>query len=332
MSENTKNDRTKFLVFSLVLALVLIAVALISVRALFQGQAPATVQSLMSALNIPATVSVDDEMREAVQESFQNEFSALYGVDLTQEETAHFAKLLQDCTDEFEMEPFLRDALKRECIRRRLSEETMLRQLMGIRDSIEQERIRTEWTAVGQTAVLRSEAFLRAMEPVYREFYEWWTLRHPEYEGIAAGIAFTVDHEVLMEQIAVSLRRELLVRTAQELLTHLETDLRKRGKVISEAKQRQAFAAFLRLSRERYTEEMMRKMADAIVKEAELTDEEILHCLLLKDRTISEERLTTIQDVQVRYLTPSSLNPISPETVSSVQKELQSITGVEYMQ
>ena len=47
---------------------------------------------------------------------------------------------------------------------------------------------------------------------------------------------------------------------------------------------------------------------------------------------LSEERLTTIQDVQVRYLTPSSLNPVSPETVSSVQKELQSITGVEYAQ
>ena len=76
----------------------------------------------------------------------------------------------------------------------------------------------------------------------------------------------------------------------------------------------------------------MRKMADAIVKEAELTDEEVLHCLLLKDRMLSEERLTTIQNVQVRYLTPSSLNPVSPETVSSVQKELQSITGVEYAQ
>lgn len=332
MSENEKNDRTKLLVFSLALALVLIAVALIAARALFQGQEPATVQSLMSELNIPATVSVDDEMREAVQESFQNEFSALYGVDLTQEETAYFANLLQECRTEFEIEPFLRDVIGKECARRRLSEEAMIRQITGIRDSAEREKIRAEWTAAGQSAMLRSEDFIRAMEPVYRKFYEWWTPRHPEYEGLAVGVAITDDHEALMEQIAVSLRRELLVRMAQELLVHLETDLRKRGKVISEAKQRQAFAAFLRLSRERYTEELMRKMADAIVKEAELTDEEVLHCLLLKDRMLSEERLTTIQDVQVRYLTPSSLNPVSPETVSSVQKELQSITGVEYAQ
>ena len=179
MSENEKNDRTKFRVFSLALALVLIAVALIAARALFQGQEPATVQSLMSELNIPATVSVDDEMREAVQESFQNEFSALYGVDLTQEETAYFANLLQECRTEFEIEPFLRDVIGKECARRRLSEEAMIRQITGIRDPAEREKIRAEWTAAGQSAMLRSEDFIRAMEPVYRKFYEWWTPRHP---------------------------------------------------------------------------------------------------------------------------------------------------------
>jgi hypothetical protein len=332
MSENPNNDRTKLLAFSLALALVLIAVVLIAVRAMIHREPPPTVQTLMAALNVPASVSVDDGMREAVQESFQNEFSALYGIELTPEETAYFANLLKECKAKFETEPFLHDALKKECARRRLSEEAMIQQLMGIRDPAERERIRAEWTAVGQTAALRSEEFIRAMEPVYRKFYGWWTPRHPEYEGLAAGVAITDDHDALMEQIAVSLRRELLVRTAQDLLVHLETDLRKRGKVISEAKQRQAFTAFLHLSRERYTEELMRKMADAVVKDAELTDEEILHCLLLKDRKLSEERLTTIQDVQVRYLTPSMLNPISPETVSAVQKELQAITGVEYAQ
>ena len=332
MSENPNNDRTKVSVFSLVLALVLIAVALIVVRALFHGNPPATVQTLMTALNVPATVSVDDEMREAVQESFQNEFSALYGIDLAPEETAYFGKLLNGCAAEFETEPFLRETIEKECARRRLSEEALIRPLMGIRDPAEQEKIRAEWIAAGQAAVLRSEDFLRAMEPVYREFYAWWMPRHPEYEGITGGIALTDDHKSLLDQITMSFRRELLVRTAQELLARFNTDLRKRGKVISEAKQRQAFAAFLRLSRERYTEDLMRDMAEAVIEEAELTDEEILHCLLLKDRKLSDERLTTIQDVQVRYLTPSTLNPIPEETVSAVQKELQAISGVEYGQ
>ena len=330
MSENEKNDRTKLSVFSIVLALVVLAVVLIAVRAMILREPPPTVQTLMAALNVPASVSVDDGLREAVQESFQNEFSVLYGIDLTKDEAAYFSNLLKENKAEFETEPFLHDLLRSECIRRTLSEETMIRQLIGIRDPAEQEKIRAEWTAAGQAAVLKSEEFIRAMEPVYRKFYGWWTPRHPEYEDVACGVTLTDDHESLMDQIAVSLRRELLVRTAQQLLTRLETDLRKRGKVISEAKQKQAFAAFLRLSRERYTEELMREMAEAIVRETELTDDEILHCLLMKDRTLSEERLATIQDVQVRYLTPSELNPISAETVSSVRKELQAITGIEY--
>ena len=332
MSENLKNDRTKRSVFSLVLALVVIAVVLISVRAFLHRDPPATVQSLMASLNVPASLSVDDGMREAVLDSFQNEFSELYGIDLTQDETAYFSNLLQTCTAEFEMEPFLRETLVKECYRRRLSEGAMVRQLMEVRDPVERENIRTEWIAAGQIVILKSEDFIRSMEPVYRQFYEWWTPRHPEYEGVAAGITVTDDHGALMEQIAVSLRRELLVRTAQQLLTKFETDLRKRGKVISEAKQQQAFALFLRLAREHYTEELMQEMADAIVKETGLTDGEILHCLLLRDKTLSDERLSKIQDVQVRYLTPLSPDRIPKETISAIQKELQAITGVEYAQ
>ena len=332
MSENQNNDRAKLSVFSLVLALVVIAIVAIAVRAFLRPAPPATVQSLMIALNVPATVSVSDGMREAVQESFQNEFSALYGVDLTPDESTYFSKLLQDCTAEFDIEPFLRETIEKECARRRLSEEAMVRQLMGIRDLDEQEKIRAEWTAAGQAAVLKSEDFIRTMEPVYRKFYEWWTPRHPEYEGVTSGITFTDEHEALVDQIAVSLRREIIVRTAQQLLTRLETDLRKRGKVISEAKLKQAFALFVRLSRERYTAEAIRNMANAIVKEAELSDEEILHCLLLKDSTLSEERLSTIQEVQLRYLTARTLDGVPAETVAEIQKELQAITGVEYAQ
>ncbi len=330
MSENQNIDRTKLSVFSLVLALVAIAVVLIAVRAFLRPSAPATVQSLMLELNVPAKVSVNEGMRDAVQESFQNEFSALYGIDLTPEESAYFSTLLQDCTAEFDTEPFLRIMLRQECSRRRLTEEAMVRQLMGIRDPAEQEKIRAELTAAGQAAVLDSKDFIRTMEPVYRNFYEWWTPRHPEYEGLASGIEITDDHEALVDQIAVSIRREIVVHTAQKLATRLETDLRKRGKVISEAKQKQAFALFVRLSRERYTAEAMRSMAETIVKDAELTDAEILHCLLLRDRTLSEERLSTIREVQLRCLTARTLDGVSAETVSAIQKELQAITGIEY--
>ena len=332
MSENQNNDRTKLSVFSLVLAQVVIAVVVIAVRAFLRPAPPATVQTLMTALDVPAKVSVNGGMREAVQESFQNEFSALYGIDLTPDEAAYFSTLIQDCTAEFDTEPFLRKTIEQECARRRLSEEAMVRQLMGIRDPAEQEKIRAEWNAAGQAAVLRSEDFIRTMEPIYLKFYEWWTPRHPEYEGVACGITLTDDHEALIDQIAVSLRREVIVRTAQQLSARFETDLRKRGKAISDAKRKQAFALFVRLAKERYTAEAMRSMADAIIKETELTDEEVLHCLLLKDRTLSEERLSTIQDVQVRYLTARSLDGVPAETVSAIQKELRAITGVEYAQ
>ena len=332
MSENQNNDRTKLSVFSLVLALVAIAVVVIAVRAFLRPAPPATVQTLMTALDVPVKVSVNDGMREAVQESFQNEFSALYGIDLTQDEAAYFSTLIQDCTAEFDTEPFLRKTIEQECNRRRLSEEAMVRQLMGIRDPAEQEKIRAEWNAAGQAAVLKSEDFIRTMEPIYLKFYEWWTPRHPEYEGVACGITLTDDHEALIDQIAVSLRREVIVRTAQQLSARFETDLRKRGKAISDAKLKQAFALFVRLAKERYTAEAMRSMAEAIIKETELSDEEILHCLILKDRKLSEERLSTIQDVQVRYLTARSLDGVPAETVSAIQKELQTITGVNYAQ
>ena len=332
MSENQNNDRTKLSVFSMVLALVVIAVVAIAVRALVHREPPPTVRTLMDELNVPAKLSVDDGLREVVQESFQNEFSAQYGIDLTKEESAYFSDLLKECTAEFDTEPFLRVTLRMECVRRSLSEEAMIRQLMGIRDPDERENIRAEWTAAGQAIILGSKEFIRAMEPIYRKFYEWWTPRHPEYEGIACGITLTDDHEVLMEQIAISLRRELTVRTAQELSEHMEADLRQHGKVLSDAKKRQAFAVFLRIGKARYTAERARKIVDAVVKEAELTDDEIFHCLILKDRKLSEDRLATIQDVQMRYLTTSTLDGIPPETISEIQKELQAITGLESVQ
>ena len=329
--KNTKKIRMKLIVFTLVLSLIVIAVIQLSIRAFFHPSPPPTVEFMMAELEIPAVVPAE-KLQEAVQENFLTAFGGVYGIDPEPAETAYFTKLLKAHPIEMEQAEYLREAILKECMKRRIPEETLIRQIIGIPDPAEKAKIRREWTAAGLTAVLESEKFLRAMEPVYDEFYAWWTKRHPEFEGIAAGIVFTDNHEALMDQVAVSLRREILVRTAQEMGLKFEADLRNRGKVISAAKQRQAFALFLRLARERYPEEQIRKMADAIVKETGLTDDEVLHCLLLKNRPMSEERLSKIQDIQVRYLTPTALNEIPPELVVEVQKGLEDLSGVKYGQ
>ena len=278
---NAKNVKAKLFVFNLVLAVVVIAVIQLSVRAFLHRNPPPTVASMMEALEIPA-VAPADKLQEAVQESFLAAFGGVYGIDPEPAETAYFTKLLKEHPVEIEQTEYLREAIRKECMKRRIPEETMIRQIVGIPDPAEKAKIRKEWTAAGLAAVLESEEFLRAMEPVYADFYAWWTKRHPEFEGLAVGITITEDHEALMEQLIVALRRETLVNMAQQMETILENDLRRRGKVLSDAKRKKTFVLFLRLCRERYTEELMRKMAAAIVKETELTDDEILHCLLLK--------------------------------------------------
>jgi len=329
MTANQKNDRTRLSVFSIVLALVLVAIVLISVRAIIHRDPPPTVASLMVELEIPAAVP-EDALQEQIQEIFLTRFGEIYGIDPDPAETAYFTKLLKENPVELRMEEYLSEAARKECSRRSIPVETLIRRVLKIRNQEEKAQIRKEWTAAGIAAVLESEDFIKAMEPVYGEFYAWWTGRHPEYEGIAAGIVITDDHEALLHQLAVSLRRELLVRMAQQLEVHLVTDLRKRGKAISEAKRKKAFAVFLRLSRERYTEDMMQRMAEAIVRETELTDDEIFHCLLLKNRPLSEDQLTKIQDIQERFITPRALDEIPAETISSIRKDLEEITGIEY--
>ena len=326
---DAKNIRAKLIVFELVLSAVVFAIIQLSVRAFLHPSPPPTVASMMAELEMPEIVPAD-KLQEAVQENFLAAFGGVYGIDPEPAETAYFTKLLKAHPVEMKQEPYLREAILKDCMKRRIPEETMIRQIIGIPDPAEKEKIRREWTAAGLAAVLESEDFLRAVEPVYAEFYAWWTKRHPEFEGIAAGITFTEDHEALIDQLAVSLRRETLVHTAQQMGARFEADLRNRGKVISAAKQKQAFALFLRLARERYPEDQMRRMADAIVKENELTDDEILHCLLLKNRPMSEARLSKIQDIQVRYLTPSALNEIPPELVEDVRKGLEELSGVKY--
>ena len=81
-----------------------------------------------------------------------------------------------------------------------------------------------------------------------------------------------------------------------------------------------------------YSNELVVVVFDNSKAKTELADDEIFHCLLLKDRKLSEERLLKIQDVQVRYLTPRTMEQIPSDAVSAIRKELQALTGVEYAQ
>ena len=309
--------------------LAVVVFALFAVPAIFRRNPPPTVASLMAALEIPEVVPAET-LRGAVRENFLRRFADVYGIDLEPAEVTYFSDLLKDNPVGMNQEEYLRKALQRECARRRIPQETMIRQIIGIRDPAERERIRLEWNAAGLASVLESADFLRVMEPVYDRFYAWWTQRPPEYEGLAVGIKVTDDHAVLVDQVAVSLRREAVVHMAQQLETRFVADLRKRGKVISEAKQKKAFALFIRLAGELCPEDMMRRMADAIVTETELTDDEILHCMLLNNRSMTEERLTAIHDIQTRYLESGIRKEVPAEVVSGIQKELEEISGVKY--
>ena len=325
----SKNNAKNVLVICVVAAVAGAVAARFLFPGTFRRNPPPTIASMMAALEIPEVVP-SETLRQAVQENFEGRFGAVYGIEPEPEETAYFANLLKENPVEMNQTEYLHEALLRECTRRRIPEETMIRQILGIRDSREQDKIRAEWNSAGLAAVLESEDFLRSMEPVYDKFYAWWTQRHPEYEGIAAGIRITDDHDALVRQVAISLRRETVIHMAQNLEDRFVTDLRRRGKVVSEAKQKKAFALFVRLGRELYPEDMMRRMADAIIEKTELTDDEILHCLLLKSRSLTEERLSTIQDTQVRYLAAGMSNDVSPEAVAEIRKELEAISGVQY--
>jgi len=326
---NTKNLKVKLFFFNLAVALAVIAFVQLAVRAMLHRSPPPTVAALMVELDIPSVVP-EETLRKSVYDHFVTKFSEIYGIGLEPAETAYFMKLLKENPIELDQEQYLREAILKECNRRNISEETLIRQLARIPSPDDKARIRREWSSAGLSAVLASSTFLQAMELVYGQFYDWWTQRHPEYDGIASGITITDDHQALMDQVAISLRRELLVRMAQQLSTRMENDLLKRGKGISDAKKKKAFAVFLRLSKERYPLDLMQRMAEAIATETELTDDEILHSLLLKDRSLSEDRISKIQDIQVRYLTPRELDEIPPETLASIRKELKEITGVEF--
>ncbi|MBR6240481.1 MAG: hypothetical protein IKQ82_03395 [Lentisphaeria bacterium] len=326
---NPKNLRAKILVVDLLAALVAIAVVQLAAGGLLKPEPPATVETLMTKMEPPASASVG-ELRDVVRDNFTGKFAALYGIDLEPVEEQQFEKLLAGVDGTFDFTPYLRLVMEGECIRRRIPESVFVRQVLLIRDPKEEEQMRSEWVAAARGALMQSNEFQTVMEPVYREFYDWWTARHPEYEGLTAPVSVGADHDGLLEQVAVSLRREILVQTAKQMQTTFVTDLRKRGVAISEAKLRKAFLLFLVLCKERYTQAAMLKTANAIVDGTGLTDDEILHCLILKNRPLTDERLAEIQDIQVRYLTPLTLEQVPEESVTAVRRGLSELTGINY--
>ena len=326
---NAKNPRAKILVVDVLAALVTIAVVQLAAGGLLKPEPPATVETLMAKMETPANASVE-EMRDVVRDNFTGQFAALYGIELEPEEEQQFGKLLAGAEGTFDFAPYLRLVIEGECIRRRIPENVFVRQVLLIHDPKEEEQMRSEWLTAARGALMQSNEFLTVMEPVYRDFYAYWTARHPEYEGLTAPLSVGADHDGLVEQVAVSLRREILVQTAKQMQTAFVTDLRKRGMAISEAKLQKAFLLFLVLCKERYTQAAMRKTANAIVDGTELTDDEILHCLILKNRPLTDERLAEIQDIQVRYLTPLTLEQIPEDSVAAVRRGLSELTGINY--
>jgi len=326
---NAKNRRAKIFVVDLLAALIAIAVAQLVAGKFLKPEPPATIETLMAKIEPPSTESVA-ELRDVVRDNFTAHFSGVYGIGLEPEEEKQFEKLLAGADGTFDLAPYLRLVIEGECMQRRIPENVFVQQVMLIRDPAEEAQMRTEWVAAARGALMDSTEFLTAMEPVYREFYAWWTARHPEYEGLTAPVEVGADHDGLLEQFAVSLRREILVQTAKQMQTAFVTDLRRRGMAISEAKLQKAFLLFLALCKERYTQAVLLKTANAIVEGTELTDNEILHCLILKDRPLKAERLATIQDIQVRYLTPLTLEQVPEDSLAAVRRGLSELSGINY--
>ena len=321
--------RGKIFVFDLVLTLVAFAAVQLAIHGFLRSEPPENVSTLMTAMGTPSEVTVRD-MEETICNDFRVRFGDLYGIELEQEEADRFAELVKATDHTFELRPFLMLVIRNECVRRKTPEKFFVHQSLMVQDPEEKERMKSEWITAAEELLMETAPYHAVMEPVFRDFYAWWTRRHPEYEGLTAPVSVEADHDGLVDQFAVSLRRSLLVRTAKQMENKFVEDLRKRGIVISEAKLRKAFLLFLDLSKERYTAEALRKTAAAIVDEVELTDKEILFCIILKTRPLTEERLMKIQEVQVRYLTPLTLNPIPEESVNAVRRELQELSGVAY--
>ena len=322
------NDRRKLIVFNLVLAIVVIAIIQIAVWAFLRTRPP-TVETMMSELNIPVDYP-QDELNEGILDELQNKFGTEYGVELDPEEKAYLSELLKKVLFHFDRVKYIRMLVQAKSKRDFTDETTVIRRILSSTDPGEREKDRIMWTLASRRELSQSDEFRESVKPVYNEFASWWKARHPEYEEMLEENSRMGSHEELMERYTKSLRSETVLFVAHQLEDHLETALRRQGTALSDAKRKKTFKIFLQLSREVYTKETMRKMAVAIIEETELSDEEILHCLLLKDRPLpnAEKNISVIQNVRDRYLKPDPFNEISQGTAERVKKELAEIIGL----
>jgi len=325
---DTKDNRRKLIVFNLVLAIVVIAIIQISVWAFLRSKPP-TVETMMTELKIPADFPAN-ELNEGIRDELLTRFSTEYGVELDPEETAYLMEQLTKVQFHFDRTKYIRMLVQARSRRDLTDETTVIRRVLGSADPGDREKNRIMWTLASKIELFRSEEFRDGVEPVYREFSSWWKGRHPEYEEMVEEDRRMGSHDELMERYTKTLRSETVLFVAHQLQDHLETALRRQGTALSDAKRKKTFRVFLQLSGEVYTKEMMRKMAAAIIEETNLSDEDILHCLLLKDRPLPEagKDLAVIQDIRDRYLKPDPFDEIPPETVERVRKELAETIGI----
>ena len=359
---NAEDDRRKLIVFNLVLAFVVIAIIQVAVWALLRSK-PSTVETLMKELNIPADVPFDDtiamlsgsgmEKRNipdnasldelkipavvttdvligSMRDEILTRFSTEYSVELNPEETAYLMELLKKNRFHFDLTPYFREVIRLESARQRIEEKALIRQILGETDPSDREKNRIFWSMAAWNLLFRSEEFRNKVEPIYGEFTAWWKRQHREYEEMVEENRLMGSHDELMERYVKALQNETVSFTAHKIEDLLEKELRRRGTALSDAKREKTLALFRRFSGELYTKETMRNMADAIIEETGLTDEEIHHCLLLKDRPLPENARAKIPDIRDRYLKPDPFNEISPESALKIKSELQKITGIDF--
>lgn len=359
---DTKDDRRKLIVFNLVLALVVIAIIQVAVWALLRSKPP-TVETLMKELNIPADVPFDDTITmlargrtekrdipdnasldglkipavvttevllDSMRDDLLTRFSTEYSVELNPEETAYLMELLKKKRFHFDLTPYFREVIRLEASRQRIEEKALVRQIFGETDPSDREKNRIFLSMAATNLLFRSEEFRNQVEPIYGEFTAWWKQQHREYEEMVEENRLMGDHDELMERYVKALQNETISFTAHKIEDLLEKELRRRGTALSDAKREKTLALFRRFSSELYTKETMRNMANAIIEETGLTDEEIHHCLLLKDRPLPENARTKIPDIRDRYLKPDPFNEISPESAIRIKTELQKITGIDF--
>jgi len=180
---NAGSLRAKIFVFDLVLTLVAIAVVQLAIYGFLRSEPPENVSTLMTALETPSEVTIRD-MEETICTDFRVRFGDLYGIELEQEEADRFAELVKATDHTFGLRPFLLLVIRNECVRRKTPEKFFVHQSLMVEDPEEKERMKSEWIAAAEELLMQTAPYYGVMEPVFRDFYDWWTPRHPEFEGL----------------------------------------------------------------------------------------------------------------------------------------------------